>query len=89
MCKVFIFIRIFDSGQCLRLFLLKVMTVHLKIDHDGIFIYEDVTEKERLIEFINKIIHEYYDDTDDVDVELHVQYKNNFIIIDMNRHEIP
>ena len=62
------------------------MTVYLKCDYDGIFIYEDVTEKERLIEFINGIIHEYYNDSKDVNIELHVQYKNNFIIIDLNNH---
>ena len=61
------------------------MTVHLKTDYDGIFIYEDVTEKERLIEFINRIIHEYYNDSKDVIVELHIIYKNNFITINLNR----
>jgi hypothetical protein len=61
------------------------MSVYLKTNYDGIFIYEDVTEKERLIEFINGIIHEYYNDSKDVNIELHVQYKNNFITIDLNR----
>jgi len=60
------------------------MTVHLKLDYDGIFIYEDVTEKERLIEFINRIIHEYYNDSKDVIVELHITFKNKFIIINLN-----
>ena len=50
------------------------------------FFYEDVTEKERLIEFINGIIHEYYNDSKDVIVELHVQYKNNFITINLNKN---
>jgi len=62
------------------------MSVYLKTNYDGIFIYEDVTEKERLIEFINGIIHEYYNDSKDVNIELHVQYKNNFITIDLNNH---
>ena len=62
------------------------MAVYLKTNYDGIFIYEDVTEKERLIEFINGIIHEYYNDSKDVNIELHVQYKNNFITIDLNNH---
>ena len=60
------------------------MTIYLKTDHDGIFIYEDVTEKERLIEFINEIVHEYYNDSKDVIVELHIIYKNNFITINLN-----
>ena len=63
------------------------MSIYLKTNHDGIFIYEDVTEKERLIEFINEIIHYHYNDSKDVDIELHIKYKNNFIIINMNRYE--
>jgi hypothetical protein len=62
------------------------MTLYLKTSCDGIFIYEDVTERERLIEFINEIIREHYNDSKDVDIELHITYKNNFIIIKLNQH---
>lgn len=50
------------------------MTVYLKIEGDGITVYEDVTCKEGLLEYVNRILSEVYKGVERVDVSLEIVY---------------
>ena len=57
------------------------MSVFLRISHDGITIYEDVTYKEHMFQFIKNIVHEHFNDSEDVVIELEAFYENRKITI--------
>ena len=52
------------------------MTVYLHTEHDGITIYEDVTYKNNLLQYINDIMHDVYNDSNEVMVELEMIYED-------------
>lgn len=56
-------------------FKMSEMTVYLKIEGDGITIYEDVTYKEGLLEYVNRILREVFENVNDVEVSLEIVYE--------------
>ena len=67
------------------------MSVFLRMSHDGITIYEDVTHQEHLFQFIKNIVHEHFkgpkgpdpegQDSEEVVIELDIFYENRKITI--------
>ena len=57
------------------------MSVFLRMCHDDITIYEDVTCKEHLFQFIKNIVHEHFKDSEEVVIELDIFYENRKITI--------
>ncbi len=55
------------------------MSVYLHIEHDGITIYEDVSNKNNLLQYINDIIHDIFNDSKEVIVELEMIYEDKMI----------
>ena len=47
------------------------------MEYDGITIYEDVSYKNKLLQYINEIIHDIFNDSKEVMVELEMIYDDN------------
>ena len=63
-------------------------SVHLLIDYDNVFIYQDVTYREHLHDFINSIIEcfEHYCNDDvkyKIKIELHIHYNDCLLTINL------
>ncbi len=54
-------------------------SVYLHMEHDDITIYEDVSNKNNLFQYINDIIHEIYNDSIDVAIELEIFYEDKML----------
>lgn len=60
------------------------MTVYLKMNCDGITIYENVSYTNNLLNHITQIIHDIYNNSNEVNITLEIFYDKNMITIDLN-----